>query len=160
MVRAALRWGWKETWGARGAGWPWRGAGGPLPSRASSPGCLLQVREEKIKGGFSCGQLIFFTFEFGDTGNSILFSLQETCLAVQWAIAISYHHGPFTNGPEMSYLYTVCLFWYCFSGSSQHFFFQKMQEIFCSNMSWGKLLLCCQEQEFDLCSSYHISSLI
>lgn len=129
----------KGSWGSHGGE-----QGGPPPSPASSPGCLLQIGEGQSKGGFSHGQLIFITSKVGDTGNSMLFSLQETCSAVQWGTAVCFHCGPLTHGPEMSYLHVVCLFWYHLSGSSQHFFFQKMQEIFCSNLSWGKLLLCCQ----------------
>lgn len=143
VVKAALRWGGRRPGEHREPAGRGGEQGGLPPSRASSPGCLLQTGEGKSKGGFSHGQLIFITCKFGYTGNSILFSLQVTCLAVQWAIAICCCCGLFTHGPEMSYLHVVCLFWYCLSGSSQNFFFQKMQEI-CSNLSWGKLLLCCQ----------------
>lgn len=64
---------------------------------------------EKCEGGISHGQLIFVTAEFGDTDRGILFSLQETCLSVQWATAICCHCGPFRHGPEKLYLHTVYL---------------------------------------------------
>lgn len=119
----------------------WWGTGGPLPSCASSPGCLLQIGEGKSKSGFSLGPLIFITSEFGDTGSGIWFSLEEACWAVQWVGVICWHCGPFTHGPELPYslfmLYHPC-------GSSQHFFFQKMQEAFYNDLSWRKLLLCYQ----------------
>jgi len=102
------------------------GWGGHPPFQASSLGCLLQTGEGKSKAGFSHGQLISIASEFGDTGEGILSSLEETCLAVQWVTAICCHCGPFTCEPEMSYLHAVCLFWCHLSGSSQRFFFQKM----------------------------------